>query len=100
MFSGKFAVNAARSKRNNGDIRNEFNELCNEKMRCAKVHKKGRIKNIEGKIINFAAKLFGCIGVQEELFGGKLLFLIKIFNFYQKKQLPSKKPFLYAYKTK
>ena len=31
VFSGKLAVNAARSKRNSGDIRNEFNELCNEK---------------------------------------------------------------------
>ena len=59
VFSGRLAVNAARSKRNNEDIRNEFNELCNEKMRCAKVHKKERIKNIEGKIINFTAKLFG-----------------------------------------
>ena len=29
-----------------------------KKMRWAKVHKKERIKNIEGKIINFAAKLF------------------------------------------
>ena len=34
---------------------------------------------------------------EKKSIGGKLLFLIKIFNFYQKKQLPSKEPLAELY---